>query len=154
LLILGCGNADRCDDGAGLLVVRRLRELGIKAQELDGNPLALIEAWSEGDGEVAVIDAVVSGRAPGEITTWDARAAPLPAGEFRCSTHDFSVGEAVELARALGRLPAKLTLYGIEGARFDCGMPPSREVVEAVDRLARQLASETERSRQPRAQKL
>src|SRR5580704_8351982 len=120
MLIVGCGNQDRSDDSAGPLVVRRLRELGIHAMELGGDGLALIDAWS-GWADVIVIDAVMSGVRPGTITVWDARNAFFPVGQFRCSTHAFGVAETIELARALGRLPGKLTVYGIEGIRFGCG---------------------------------
>jgi Ni,Fe-hydrogenase maturation factor len=34
--IIGCGNAERGDDAAGLLLVRRLRELGVDAHEHSG----------------------------------------------------------------------------------------------------------------------
>ena len=137
MLILGCGNDDRSDDAAGLLVVRRLCELGIDAHEHAGDALGLIEAWS-GAQEVVVTDAVVSGTSPGTITRWDA-AVPLPAGEFRCSTHNLGLAEAVELARVLGRLPAKLTIYGIEATCFDRGGKPSAEVRDGAERLAAEI---------------
>ncbi|HEV2169648.1 MAG TPA: hydrogenase maturation protease, partial [Candidatus Binatus sp.] len=111
MLILGCGNDDRSDDAAGLLVVRRLRELGIEAHEHGGDALGLIEAWS-GAREVVVIDAVVRGTDPDTV-----REAP-------CSTHNLGLAEAIELARVLGRLPAKLTIYGIEAKCFDRGGQP------------------------------
>jgi hydrogenase maturation protease len=139
VLILGCGNPDRSDDAAGLLVVRRLRELGIHAHELGGEGLALIDAWS-GWADVIVVDAVMSGAPPGTITIWDARNSPFPVGQFRCSTHAFGVAEGIELARALGCLPSKLIVYGIEGIRFNSGEPPSPEVAEAVERLAQHIA--------------
>jgi hydrogenase maturation protease len=139
VLILGCGNAARADDAAGLLVVRRLRELGIDAREHTGEMLSLIDAWC-GHEDVVLIDAAVGGAAPGEITVWDACASPLPSGRFRRSTHSLGIAEAVELARALDRLPPRLTLYGIEGTCFDPGRRPSPEVVGAVERLARRIA--------------
>ncbi len=142
MLILGCGNEDRSDDAAGLLVVRRLRQLGIDAREQAGDAAALIEAW-QGAAEVIVIDAVVSGAAPGQISCWDAISAPLAGARFSCSTHDLGLAEAVELARVLGRLPPKLTIYGIEGSCFDRGAPPSRPVAEAAEQLARRLVSVT-----------
>ena len=141
MLIIGCGNPDRADDAAGLLVARRLRELGVAAREHSGEALGLIEAWS-GSDEVAVIDAVVSGAAPGAIGVWDARTVPLPDGAFRCSTHNLGLAEAIELARILGRLPPKLTLYGIEAERFDAGGPASPEVAAAVEQLARRIAAQ------------
>ena len=114
MLILGCGNPDRADDAAGLLVARRLRELGTQARELGGEALELIDAWS-GEADVIIVDAVKSGAPPGTITVWDARTSPLPACQFRCSTHALGVAEAIELARALDRLPSKLIVVGIEG---------------------------------------
>jgi hydrogenase maturation protease len=140
MLILGCGNPDRSDDCAGVLVVRRLREMGILAREFTGDPLALIEAWN-GAREVILIDTVVSGAAPGAVTVWDAANTPLPPERFCCSTHAFGVAEAVEIARALGRLPPKLLIYGIEGSRFDVGGSLSAELAAAIERLAEEIAS-------------
>jgi hydrogenase maturation protease len=132
VLILGCGNADRSDDAAGLLVVRRLRELGVDAYEHSGETLALIETWS-GSRDVVVVDAVLSGAPPGTITVWDARNAPLPPDQFRCSTHAVGLAEAIELARVLDRLPAKLTLYGIEVVNFERGGAVSPRIADAID---------------------
>ena len=143
MLILGCGNPDRSDDAAGLLVARRLRELGIQAHELGGDGLALIDAWS-GWADVIVVDAMMSGAPPGTITVWDARTSPFPVGQFRCSTHALGATEAIELARALDRLPCKLIVFGIEGIRFDCGGSPSAEVTEAIERLAQHIAKEAD----------
>ena len=146
MLILGCGNPDRSDDAAGLLVVRKLRKLGIEAREHPGDALALIEAWS-GAKDVVVIDTTVSGGTSGRIRCWDGGQVHFAAGEFRCSSHALGVADAVELARALDRLPAKLTIYGIEGKRFDRGGPPSLEVIEAADRLAEEIARKSAPSR-------
>jgi hydrogenase maturation protease len=139
VLILGCGNPDRSDDAAGLLVVRRLRELSVDALEHSGEALALIETWS-GTPEVIVIDAVVSGAPPGTITVWAAFNLSLLPDQPRCSTHALGLAEAIELARVLDRLPTKLTLYGIEGVNFEHGGPLSPRVAEAVERLAQEIA--------------
>lgn len=139
MLILGCGNPDRSDDAAGVLVARRLREMGTDAREFTGDPLALIEAWN-GSREVILIDTVVSGDAAGTITVWDAGKTPLPPEQFCCSTHAFGIAEAVEIARALGRLPSKLLIYGIEGIRFDVGGLLAPEVASAVERVAQEIA--------------
>jgi hydrogenase maturation protease len=141
VLVLGCGNPDRSDDAAGFLVVRRLRELGIKAQELGGEGLSLIDAWSSST-DVIIVDAVMSKARPGTITVWNARNSPLPVGQFRWSTHAFGVAEAIEMARALDRLPSRLIVYGIEGSRFGCGGPPSPEVADAVEQLAQRIVNE------------
>lgn len=143
-MIIGCGNADRGDDRAGLLVVRRLRALGMDAREQSGEAAGLLEAWKTvpAGQPVIVVDAVVTGSPPGSIFRWDAAAAPLSIKSLRCSTHGFGVGEAVELARVLGKLPQELLIYGIEGARFEPGAEPSPEVLRAVDELAGRIAQE------------
>src|ERR1039458_5833058 len=63
MLIIGCGNRERSDDGAGILVAERLRELGIEADTRIGDAADLIEAWKGAD-DVILVDAVVTG-APG-----------------------------------------------------------------------------------------
>lgn len=138
--IIGCGNLDRGDDAAGALVARRLRSLGIEAEEQSGESFSLMDSW-QGFEAVILVDAVCSRRAPGEVSIWDAVAGPLPKAALQCSTHAFGLSEAVELARALGRLPDKLLIYGIEGRQFAPGARPGTEVEKAVELVARQIAA-------------
>jgi hydrogenase maturation protease len=60
---------------------------------------------------------------------------------MRTSTHALGVPEAIELARALGRLPARLEVYAIEGARFTAGAELSPAVERAVRELAESLSA-------------
>jgi hydrogenase maturation protease len=140
--IIGCGAANRGDDAAGLLAVRRLRELGIEAYEHNGDGATLIERW-QGQDAVILIDAVVTGGIPGAVTVWDAKGAPVTGDFYRSSTHSFGVAEAVKLARVLGRMPRQLLIYGIEGRGFDLGSAPCPQVVAAAEELAQHLASRT-----------
>jgi len=141
--IIGCGTADRGDDAAGLLVARRLRELGIEAHEHCGDGLALLEMWYEAES-VILIDAVVTGASVGKIMVFDVRDTTRSLDSVRTTTHGFGVAEGVELARTLGRMPVRLLIYGIEGQRFDVGSAPGPAVAAAVECLARKLAGEEE----------
>jgi len=144
VILIGVGNAWRGDDGAGLAVARRVRELspaGVEVREVEGDATALVEVWSGAEG-VVVVDAAQSGALPGTVRRFDARARPLPARSLRSSTHAFGVSDAVELARALDRLPARLDVYAIEGASFTAGECLSQAVGRAVDELAESLASD------------
>lgn len=134
--IIGCGNLDRGDDAAGLLVARRLGAI-----EQSGDGLELLDSWQEHD-IVILIDAVVTGSPAGTLHFWDGKNLPALDNVFRCSTHHFGIGEAVNLARALGRMPKRLLIYGIEGRQFDLGTAPSPVVIAAVERLAKQLRLE------------
>jgi hydrogenase maturation protease len=142
-MVIGVGNAWRGDDGAGLAVARRLRELspaGVEVRELEGDATALVDTWS-GAERVVVIDAAESGAPPGTVQRFDARLQPLPVRSLRSSTHAFGVSDAVELARALGRLPDRLDVYAIEGASFTAGEHLSPAVGRAVAELASELSA-------------
>ena len=143
--IIGIGTPHRGDDEAGLLAARHLG-----APEHSGDGLALLDLWA-GAEEVILIDAVAGGGAPGDILEFDGRDAPLDAAGLRGSTHTFGVAEAIEMARALGRLPARLTIYAIVGSRFDQGAKASPEVAAAALRLAGELARLTGQSPSPSA---
>ena len=85
-----------------------------------------------------MIDAVRTGAAPGSVLRFDVGAGPLPV-ELRgpASSHLLGVGEAIELARALGRLPARIELIGIEGEAFTTGA----ELTEAAARGVEEVVS-------------
>src|SRR5262245_11420284 len=98
-LIIGIGAEYRGDDAAGLIVARRLKERlsgSAIVLEQSGEGVALMEAW-RGAETVIIIDATLSGAAPGTIRQFDASAQPIPKISFRCSTHAFSLAEAIEL---------------------------------------------------------
>ena len=139
MLILACGNRDRADDAAGLLVAERLRELSIDAEECAGEAPDLMEAWSAAD-DVIVVDCVMTGVPAGTVHLWDA-SHPLT---FKSSgsTHGFGLGEAIELARSLRRLPARLRIYGIEGKNFEIGGTVSTEVKRGVAEVVNKIAAD------------
>lgn len=141
--IIGCGTWHRGDDAAGLLVARLLRERGIDAIEHTGDGLALLDAW-QGAEEVILIDAVVTGAAAGAVSRWNGTA-PVAGDPGRASSHAFGVAEAVQLARALGKLPPHFVMYGIEAACFVLGGEPSPEVVAAARRVAGELVASVSR---------
>jgi hydrogenase maturation protease len=136
-LILGVGNPDRGDDGAGIHTARRLQTSGRVREVRDCS--TLIDLW-DGETDVTVIDATISGAEPGTITRFDGLRDRLPADTFQ-STHSFGLAESVELARVLKRLPARLTIYGIEAGSLLHGAALTARVEEAVDTLASTLAN-------------
>jgi hydrogenase maturation protease len=143
LIVIGVGNAWRGDDGAGLAVARRLREAapaGLEVREVEGDASVLVDAWAGAD-RVVVVDAAESGAPPGSVRRFDAVAEPLPARGVRSSTHAFGVPDAIELSRALGRLPTRLDVYAIEGERFEAGERLTPEVERAVGELVEELRS-------------
>ena len=86
-------------------------------------------------------DAVRSGTAPGTVVMFETGTGRrrLPESAWaragRGGTHAFGLASAVELARALHRLPARVVLVGVEAGSFDHGEPLSPAVAAAVPQV-------------------
>ncbi|MGH3081638.1 MAG: hydrogenase maturation protease [Gaiellaceae bacterium] len=148
-LVLGIGNAWQGDDAAGLAAARRLRERapkGVEVRELEGEPVSIVDAF-DGADRAFLVDAVSSGAAPGTVHRLDVSEKPVPATLSAASTHTLGVGEAIELARALGRLPARVVLYGIEAESIAAGDELTPAVAQAVDAVVEEVLAECTSSR-------
>jgi hydrogenase maturation protease len=138
IVVIGVGNRLRGDDGAGLAVADEVRSHAGKALEVrvcEQEPSRLIDAF--GDADVALIaDAVSTGAAPGTVHRFDASDTPIRARALQSSTHAFGIGETLELARALDRLPGRTVVFGVEGLDFTAreGLTPA--VAGGVSRAA------------------
>jgi len=143
-LVIGLGNAYRRDDAAGLEVARRVRAAtvpGVRVLEHEGDPSWLVETWSEA-ARVFIVDAVASGEPPGTVHRFDAHDEAPHAAFAHRGTHALSVSDAIQLGRALDRLPDRLVVYGIEGSRFDAGVGMTESVRAATVTVADDLLAE------------
>ncbi|WP_051928271.1 hydrogenase maturation protease [Nitrosococcus oceani] len=127
ILIIGIGNPYRGDDALGCLIVDEIKSqcpVGAEIIQHSGEPASLIDLW-QGRRCAILVDAVSSGAQAGTIHRIDFREQSLP-DQFRSySTHAFGIAEAVELARALNKLPPTSIFYGIEGKNFSINAPLS-----------------------------
>jgi hydrogenase maturation protease len=143
-VVIGIGNADRGDDAVGLLTARLLTARlpqGIAVIEHDGEATGLL-AHLEGAETAYLIDAAVSGAPAGTVQRFDCSASPLPVGGLVMSTHGFGPAEAIELARALGQLPAECVVFAIEAAGVEAGAALSSVVRAAAEDVAQKIADE------------
>jgi hydrogenase maturation protease len=144
-LIIGVGNEYRRDDGAGIEAARQIDRLNlpqVQVLEHSGEGASLLEHFREAD-LVIIIDAAQTESSPGTMHFFDAINSPIPSNFFNYSTHAFSVAEAVELGRALNKLPKRLLIHGIEGEDFSAGVGLSEavqhSVAEVVERIMNDL---------------
>jgi hydrogenase maturation protease len=141
ILVIGIGNPDRGDDAAGRAAASRLKARlpkDIRVIESDGDAAALLAQLADAD-DVILIDAALSGAGPGTIARFAAHETPLPAARFGLSTHGFGLAEAIELARTLGQMPRRCTVYAIEGRSFALGEGLSPEIDAAVDTVVARI---------------
>ncbi len=143
VVVIALGNRFRGDDGIGPVVAERLKGRidGCSFVEQQDDAMAIVCEW-EGAALAVVIDAAVSGAAPGTIHRSDVESGPLPKDLARCSSHGLGLAEAVELGKVLGRFPDKLVIYAIEGATFELGTGLSREVSMVAEDAARAIETE------------
>jgi hydrogenase maturation protease len=142
-IVVGLGAPDRGDDAVGVVVARAVAA-ALAADPLPGvevvereDPTSLIELWGACETSV-VCDAVRSGAPAGTLHV--VRTGPdlpgLGAGHVQeGGTHDFGLASAVELARALGRLP-EVIVVGVEGQSFGWGQSLRPAVADAVPSAA------------------
>jgi hydrogenase maturation protease len=137
-VVIGVGNDFRRDDGAGPVVVDRLRGLvppGVGLVITDGEPTRLIEAWT-GVALAVVVDAVRAqpphpGRVHRFVVDRPGAGVARPA-----SSHGFGLDDAIALALALDRMPGRLIVHAIEAADLTLGTGLTPPVAAAIDIVA------------------
>jgi hydrogenase maturation protease len=134
VLVIGVGNMERGDDGAGLLVAQALREKparSLKVEESSGEISSIVDLL-ESSNDVIIVDAMRSGKPAGSTIWIDPLSGSTAVETTISSTHGFGVAQAIDLLKTLGKLPRRVRLLGIEGQYFALGAPVSPQVQRAV----------------------
>ncbi len=140
VLVVGCGNLLRGDDGVGPILVRHLWERGVPegARLVDGGTAGMDVAFQmRGAGRVVIIDASATGAAPG--TTYRVPGAELeelpPLSGLH--THSFRWDHAIAFARwALGEAcPTDITVFLIEAESVEMGADLSAPAVAGMEQV-------------------
>ncbi|WP_031103410.1 hydrogenase maturation protease [Streptomyces sp. NRRL S-146] len=158
IAVIGVGNEFRRDDGVSWAVAARLLEraesralpAGTVVATCDGDPARVI-GLREGAGLAVVVEAVHAEPGyPGLVHRIELDAERL-AQTPTTSSHGLGLGETVELARVLGRLPGHLVVHAVKGAHtcVSAGLSPAVEAV--VEQLVASVEDEIVRHRVARA---
>lgn len=143
IVVIGIGNPYRRDDGFGPVVISLLRERGLPGvilAECEGDLGSLIELWG-GASLAVVVDAVRTRLSrPGRVHRLSAYHPAAAATPAAASSHGLGLGEAVSLARALDRMPARLLLFAVEAGDVDYGVGLTPAVSAAADQVAAEIA--------------
>jgi len=111
---------------------------GVRVETRALDAAEILEAWS-GVDKAILLDCVRSGSPVGTVHCIDPFDGSVDGVILESSTHALGARTAVELGRAIGELPTRLALVGIEGACFVLGTPPSAEVRDAIPEALRVL---------------
>lgn len=151
-LVLGVGSPLRGDDGVGIQVVEMLKERDLPGDVLlldAGTPgLGIVNQLQEftqvGGEQVMIIDAASMGEKPGVWRRFSPEEVKLIASGEHLSLHQMDLADSLALADALGVLPEKIVIYGIEPACTDWEMGLSPEVSAGVPELVKNILCELE----------
>lgn len=146
--IIGCGNANRCDDAVGPAVIA-----GLKARFDENLPddLLLLDAGTagvevmfraRGCEELVIVDASQSGSEPGSLFQVPGdELAEIHEANF--SLHDFRWQHALYAGQKMygEEFPDKVTVYLVEAERLDFGLSLSPPVQKRAETLIESLYS-------------
>ncbi|WP_233213412.1 hydrogenase maturation protease [Mycobacterium hubeiense] len=147
VLIVGCGNLLRGDDGVGPILVRHLWERGMPEglRLVDGGTAGMDVAFQmRGAERVVIVDASATGAAPGTVYRVPAaELSELPPLEG-LHTHSFRWDHAIAFARwALAdACPSDITVFLIEAANVALGADLSPEVTTAMEQVIEMIEAD------------
>ena len=149
--IIGVGNGNRHDDGVGIFAARKLKKMvpgEVLVAEAGRDTMELFDSWRDAE-KVILIDAVNGTGKVGKLYRFSANKDPLPHEFSNYSTHTFSLGQVIELARNLNELPTELIVYGIQGKNFKVGRGLSSELKGSVKQVISLILNELRQEATP-----
>lgn len=138
-VVIGVGNALRRDDGVGPAVAAEVQAMRLPGVRVvcTAETAAILDAW-EGTDLAVVVDAAAGGT-PGRVRQGDlGDLVEHPA----LSSHELSLNQTYELARALDRAPGRVVIVSVDvcDTGYGRGLSPAvaaslPEAVRAVENL-------------------
>lgn len=144
VLVTGFGNPDRGDDAVGVIVAQSLSgklPADVPSVARRADLVGSITEWARFDALVCV-DAAAPMGMPGRVHRLDLCGKTLPTEISLTSSHTLSLGEAIELARALGLAPRRIIVYAIEGCCFEPGAALTPAVAAVVPAVAERIVAD------------
>ncbi len=148
LTIIGCGNPNRSDDGAGVAVVQRLMarfggDRAPGARFFDAGTSGMeVMFKARGSSELVVVDASSSNSEPGSIFDVPGEELAKAAAPGH-GLHGFRWDHALYAGKKIyGRdFPERVTVYLIERQTLDLGLGLSAPVERAVERVVKLIVA-------------
>jgi hydrogenase maturation protease len=137
ILILGIGNILLKDEGIGVHVVRRLKEMPLpeNVEVLDGGTAGLeLVDFMENRRKLIVIDAVKNGERPGTIyrlTEKNLKIKPKAIMSF----HEIDFLDALYMSEVMKNRPKEVIVIGVEPKDMSDGLDLSPEIEERIPRI-------------------
>ena len=149
IAIVGVGNILCSDEGVGIYVINRLRELElpeyVELYDCGTSGIAVLEAL-DGSRKGVIIDAVSMGGSPGRVYRFSLdEVLSMEDNLLRMvSLHQFDLVSTLKLASYTDvyRLPDNIVIIGVEGKDYSFNVGLSKEVEEAIPLVVEMVLKE------------
>lgn len=150
ILILGIGNILLKDEGVGVRVAEKMKELSLPpdVEVIDGGTGGLDLVYCiEGREKVVVVDAVKAGSPPGTLFRFTDKDLAGKKGFIR-SAHGIDFSDVVAVSNFLGSKPSQIIFLGIEPEDLSIGMELSAKIEKMIPVLINLVFKEISKNSQ------
>jgi len=137
ILVLGIGNLLLKDEGIGVHIVQRMRDMALppSVEIMDGGTMGLSLLYCiEGRKKVIIIDAVLTDGIPGTLYRFTDRDLEVNAGILR-SAHEIDFTYVLKTAGFIGTKPDEVVFIGVKPADISEGLELSPVIEEKISRI-------------------
>jgi len=148
ILILGIGNILLKDEGVGVHVAKRLKEIPLpeNVEVLDGGTAGLdLADFIAGRKKLIVIDAVKAGEKPGTIYRLKEENLSIKPKAIM-SFHEVDLLDAIHMSIVMDEKPEEIVVIGIEPKDMSDGVDLSPEIEERIPRIIEVVMKELNNS--------
>ena len=143
IVVIGCGNSNRSDDGVGPYVAARMRDLGVpeNTRVFDGGTDGMSVMYSaRGATHLVIVDARIPEGNAGAIYEVPGEILEAPPKQS-LNLHDFRWDNALYAGKKIygEEFPKTVSVLLIEAARLDLGLEISHVVAEAADKVEQRI---------------
>jgi len=144
IVILGVGNLLLRDEGVGVHLIRRLREMEIgEGVELVEGGTSILDflARMEDVSKLIIVDALKLGGRPGRTYKICVDDSLLKGGKNITSLHQLGIVETLALTKKMGKLPPTV-IIGIEPREIAYGLELSPEIERELEKMVNLILDE------------
>jgi hydrogenase maturation protease len=149
ILILGIGNLLLKDEGIGVHVINRLREMDLPpdVEIMDGGTLGIdLIFYIEGRKKVIVIDTVKAGDPPGTLYRFTDKELTVKK-DFLRTAHGIDFSDVVGTVKQFGNKPDEIVFIGVEPEDISEGLEPTdfiaRRIPVIIELVMKELKEQT-----------
>jgi len=149
IVVLGVGNSLLKDEGVGIHVIQKLREMEIgEGVELIEGGTSILDfvASMENISKLIIVDALKLGGDPGKTYKIFVDEDLVKGGKDITSLHQIGVLETLALAKKIGELPP-IVIIGIEPKDIGYGLELSPEIEREMEKMANLVLDEVKDKR-------